>query len=254
MPIETSIIIRTRNESRWLGETLKRLSEQTYKNFEIIIVDSGSTDNTLEIARQFSVIVIEIPPKEFTYPYAINIGIKNANATSFYGILSAHSLPIGNNWLKAGVDALKIDPKACGLYGPLLAMPDGTLMDKLIHNTWYHLEQYRYQNRRFRLLYTYESGALGFTNALIRKNLYATHPIDERYAGGGEDTVWLTHHLANGFHVIKHRDFSVHHSHYLGGIGWYKQWRHWKSNTTPQPFTHLTYRKDGAHTPLMEEN
>lgn len=249
MPIETSIIIRTRNESRWLGETLKRLSEQTYKNFEIIIVDSGSTDGTIEIAKEFSVKVIEIPPKLFTYPYAINVGIKNSTATSFFCILSAHSLPIGINWLKEGVDTLKNDSKACGLYGPLLAMPDGTLMDRLVHNVWYHVEKYKYKGKRFRLLHSYEGGALGFTNALIRKDLCEVNPIDERYAGGGEDTVWLIKHLEKGFHVIKHRDFSVHHSHYLGPIGWYKQWQHWKSNSTPQPFTRLTFRKDAAHAP-----
>lgn len=50
---EISIIIRTKNEEKWIGENLKRLANQTYKNFEIIIVDSGSTDETLNIINNF---------------------------------------------------------------------------------------------------------------------------------------------------------------------------------------------------------
>ena len=46
-----TIVIRTRNEERWLGETLRRIENQTYSDFEIVIVDSGSTDQTLFIAK-----------------------------------------------------------------------------------------------------------------------------------------------------------------------------------------------------------
>ena len=49
--IETSIIIRTKNEERWIGKVLERLVSQTYQDFEIIIVDDGSTDTTEEIVN-----------------------------------------------------------------------------------------------------------------------------------------------------------------------------------------------------------
>jgi len=51
--METAVIIRARNEERWLGETLRRLEVQSYKDFEIIVVDSGSTDRTLDIVKSF---------------------------------------------------------------------------------------------------------------------------------------------------------------------------------------------------------
>ena len=43
-----SIIIRTKNEERWITSCLKSVSRQSYKNFEIIIVDNHSSDKTIE--------------------------------------------------------------------------------------------------------------------------------------------------------------------------------------------------------------
>ena len=51
-----SIIIRTKNEERWITSCLKSILNQTYKNFEIIIVDNFSTDKTLEKVNQFKLI------------------------------------------------------------------------------------------------------------------------------------------------------------------------------------------------------
>jgi len=244
---ETAVIIRTRNEERWIGETLRRLQVQTYQNFEIIVVDSGSTDNTLQIVSTFpEVHVVAIKPTNFTYPYAINVGIKNSRASTYLVILSAHSLPIGKQWLACAVNAISADTQAMGVYGPLKAMPDGTLMDKLIHNGAFYLD-WLLRRKSIRTLTSYEPGALGFTNALIRRDLWEQHTIDEAYAGGGEDTAWMQYWLSRGMHALKCRDFVVHHSHYLGPVGWYKQFQHWKKNATPQPFTYLDYRPDPAH-------
>ena len=45
---KVSIIIRTKNEERWIGRCLESIFKQNYKNFEVIIVDNESTDKTLE--------------------------------------------------------------------------------------------------------------------------------------------------------------------------------------------------------------
>jgi len=46
---EVSIVIRTYNEQKYLPDLLEALRGQTYQNFEIIVVDSGSLDKTLPI-------------------------------------------------------------------------------------------------------------------------------------------------------------------------------------------------------------
>ena len=44
-----SIIIRTKNEERWIGLCIEQIKKQSYKNYEIILVDSISKDKTVDI-------------------------------------------------------------------------------------------------------------------------------------------------------------------------------------------------------------
>jgi glycosyltransferase involved in cell wall biosynthesis len=53
-----SVIIPAYNEEAWLGSALEALKLQTHRNFEIIVVDNASTDNTVERARQAGVKVV----------------------------------------------------------------------------------------------------------------------------------------------------------------------------------------------------
>ena len=63
MDYKISVVIRTYNEEKHIGEVLKSLNKQTYSNFEVIILDSQSTDNTIKIAQNYDVrIKISINP------------------------------------------------------------------------------------------------------------------------------------------------------------------------------------------------
>ena len=73
---EASIIIRTLNEEKHIGNLLSAIEEQDYKNYEIIIVDSGSTDKTLEIAQKFPAKILKIESRDFTFGYSLNLGCK----------------------------------------------------------------------------------------------------------------------------------------------------------------------------------
>ena len=53
--LEASIIIRTKNEERWIDFCLKKVFEQKDINFEVIIIDNYSTDKTVDKAKKFPV-------------------------------------------------------------------------------------------------------------------------------------------------------------------------------------------------------
>ena len=55
MPKTVSIIIRGKNEEDWLGLCIKSIREQSFKDFEIIYVDSGSKDASVKIAKEYNV-------------------------------------------------------------------------------------------------------------------------------------------------------------------------------------------------------
>ena len=95
--IKSSIIIRCKNEEDWIGHCLQSVYKQGLKNFEVIIVDSGSTDKTLEIVRSFKVDHI-IKIKDYKPGYAINEGAKIANGEVLV-MLSSHCVVKGTNWL-----------------------------------------------------------------------------------------------------------------------------------------------------------
>ena len=96
---EVSILIRTKNEEKYLGQTLSAIFSQTYKDLEVIIVDSGSTDKTLEVAKKFPVAIYKIKPVDFTWGYALNYGFQRAKG-EYVVNLSAHALPLSNDWLE----------------------------------------------------------------------------------------------------------------------------------------------------------
>ena len=62
-----SIIVRTKNESFWIGKCLHEINNQIYKNYEIIVVDNSSTDQTLRIVKNNfpKVKIIKYKSKEF---------------------------------------------------------------------------------------------------------------------------------------------------------------------------------------------
>ncbi len=84
-----SVIIRTKNSEKTIDECLRNIQNQTFKVHEIIIVDSGSTDNTLKIVSEFGCRVIFYPKEiPFNYSKALNIGIEVATSQYILNVSS----------------------------------------------------------------------------------------------------------------------------------------------------------------------
>ncbi len=94
----TSIVIRTYNEAKHLPGVLTRIAKQTERNFEVIVVDSGSTDNTVEIAEIAGARIVHIAKSNFTFGRSLNIGCAAAHG-EFLVFLSGHCYPKHRRWL-----------------------------------------------------------------------------------------------------------------------------------------------------------
>ena len=98
MPNQASVIIRAKDKADTIGLTLRALRGQT-RAVEIVVVDSGSTDGTLEIARRWADRVVEIPAESFSYGRALNIGAA-VSSGSVHFALSAHCVPKRADWVE----------------------------------------------------------------------------------------------------------------------------------------------------------
>ncbi|WP_428243093.1 glycosyltransferase family 2 protein [Gynuella sp.] len=95
-----SIIIRTYNEERYLAELLGQISQQRSElfNIETVIVDSGSTDNTLKIAKNYDCRITYISKSDFTFGRALNIGCQYADG-DYLVFISGHCIPTNDQWI-----------------------------------------------------------------------------------------------------------------------------------------------------------
>ncbi|MGY1652039.1 glycosyltransferase [Geodermatophilus sp. SYSU D01119] len=97
MELDASVIVRAKDKADTIEATLRSLRAQTHP-VQIIVVDSGSTDGTLHIARRWADEVIEIASSDFTYGRALNIGAAAASSAVHFA-LSAHCVPATDTWV-----------------------------------------------------------------------------------------------------------------------------------------------------------
>ncbi len=99
--MKISIIIRTYNEDRYLEKLLQGIKDQECagNEIEVVIVDSGSTDRTLEISRKASARITYIQKDEFSFGRSLNIGCEFASGEILV-FLSGHCIPASRTWLR----------------------------------------------------------------------------------------------------------------------------------------------------------
>lgn len=184
-----SIIIRTKNEAAHLGATLEQLLAQETQPHEIIVIDSGSTDRTVEIAERYPTIVMHIKPEEWNYSRAINRAAARATG-EFLLCLSAHCRPVHTDWLDRMLGHFS-DPDVAGVWGPGLKpgseVPVATPPERQLPGS-----------------YTPAGRSYGLSNAnsAIRRSLWLDCPFDERLPAA-EDKGWAKVMLDRGFVIVR---------------------------------------------------
>lgn len=118
-----SIVMRSYNEAWALQETLPALAAQDFPGWELIVIDSGSTDGSVELIRAANPAhFIQIQPHEYNPSRVMNHGMRLAQADTVL-FLNADATPQGSGWLRPLYDALQ-DPKVAAAYSRQIPRPD----------------------------------------------------------------------------------------------------------------------------------
>lgn len=198
-----SIIIRAKNEAVFLGRTLEAIRQQQIaERVEVVLVDSGSTDDTIGIAQRFGCKILTIRPEEFTFGYALNVGAAAASGEMLVA-LSAHAIPANDQWLAELVAPLR-DPQVAAVASWQVPHPGQILEPYLIG--WQALYQL---GVRTQLAYRY---MFSNTSAAFRAEHWRQCAFDEtvRYC---EDHLWAIQMQQMGYRLAHARHSVVYHSH-----------------------------------------
>ena len=98
MKPKVSIFIPTKNPGPDFSIVLERIFDQKEKNLEVIIVDSGSMDQTLEIAAKYPAELVNIKPEEFGHGRTRNLALKYSKA-DYIVFLTQDAIPANEFWL-----------------------------------------------------------------------------------------------------------------------------------------------------------
>jgi rhamnosyltransferase len=195
-----SIIIRAYNEEKHIGRLLEGILHQTIKDVEVILVDSGSTDSTVEIAQSHGAHIVRIPPEEFTFGRSLNYGIREATS-EYIVIASAHVYPVYPDWLAALLHPL-LDRQVALSYGKQRAPVSAKFSEKQIFHQWYPELGKQHQETAF----------CNNANAAIRRSLWKKNPYDETLTGL-EDLAWAKWAQEQGYEISYVAEAEVIHTH-----------------------------------------
>ena len=103
--MDASIIILTKNAGESFGALLRCVFSQKFDgSFEVLVIDSGSVDDTLVVAQTFPTKITRIKPEEFHHGKTRNLGAELASGRILVYI-TQDALPLSNDWLKKLTDS-----------------------------------------------------------------------------------------------------------------------------------------------------
>ena len=201
MATETSIVIRTFNEENLLPALLEAIRGQTYKDFEIVVVDSGSFDRTRDIAGKHADKLLRIDSTDFTFGYSLNVGI-GEGAGPFVVNLSAHTKPVTEVWLERLIEPLRDDDTAM-VYGRQLGVDTSKFGE-----TRDLMRTFGPDRKLLKPPHFFANNA----NSALRRDFWREHPFDEALLGL-EDIEWAKYWMERGLSVVYEPEAAIYHIH-----------------------------------------
>lgn len=207
-----SIVVRAYNEEKHIGRLLEGVARQTQPEVETILVDSGSTDRTVEIAESYGARVVRITPEEFTFGRSLNLGIE-ASQSEFVVIVSAHCYPVYPDWLEQLLAPLSDEDVAVS-YGK----QRGGETNRYSEHQWFR--NYFPDTSLARQGHPYCHNA----NAVIRRSVWQEHKYNENLTGL-EDLAWGSWVFQQGYGIAYAAEAEIIHLHDEGPQTVYNRYR-----------------------------
>ncbi len=198
-PPKVSVIMRTKNSDWVVAQALAGLFSQTFTDFELIVVDSGSTDKTLDIVRQHPCRIIEIAPTAYYPGDVLNMAIQEAKAEIIV-FQNSDAVPLCPQTLERLVDAFD-DKNISAAFARQLPRPEA--------DTWV-LRDYAVSFPDAEQTPDWITFSLPL--AALRKSIWQSRPFYTD-AWASEDTEWGLWAIKNGYKIRYVKDAIVMHSH-----------------------------------------
>lgn len=195
-----SAVIRALNEGKHIGRLLKGLEQQTVKPDEIILVDSGSTDDTVAIAEAAGCKIVHIAKNEFSFGRALNRGCAAATGDILL-FASAHVYPVYNTFVEHIVGAFERDGVAIA-YGRQVGDERTKFSESRVMLKWFPNQNIWDQGHPFS----------NNANAAVLKSVWQDTPYDETLTGL-EDLDFAKKALDGGYKIAYVADAPVVHVH-----------------------------------------
>lgn len=217
--VDVTIVIPVKNGGMLLKKVLDAVfAQKTTYTYEVICVDSGSSDQTVSLIGQYEIHLYRIPADEFGHGKTRNYGASKGTGT-YIVFLTQDALPANEHWLQNFIDAMRLDPEIVGGFGIHYPYPDCNLIDRrdiTAHfqgfgqdNTVYWLEDWdRYHAQEgYRHLLAYFSD----NNACLKREVWERYPYED--VEFAEDQIWMRKMMELGYKKVYCPHAPVYHSH-----------------------------------------
>ena len=195
-----SVVIRALNEAEHLPALFSGMLRQTVQPTQVVLVDSGSTDDTVAIAEAHGAGVVHIAPEDFSFGRSLNVGCATASGEILV-FASAHVYPIDDTWLENLIASFS-DPDVVLSYGRQTGDHRTKFSELQLMRQWYPETSNANQNTPF----------CNNANCAIRRDWWERFPYDEQLTGL-EDLAWATNALQHGGRIAYQADAAIAHIH-----------------------------------------
>jgi rhamnosyltransferase len=207
--MDVSIIILTKNAGEGFATLLQRLFSQKFDgNYEIIVIDSGSTDGTPEIARGFPVKIVRIKPEEFHHGGTRNLGAEQASGKILVYI-TQDALPLHDNWLHKLTDDLK-NSQVAMVVGRQIPWQTTKPPEKFFYS--YYFPEHKIEVVTDASDYYRDNMFISNVNSAIKKDVWQQFKFSEDIVRA-EDKEIAKRILHAGWKIVYQPDAVVHHAH-----------------------------------------